>query len=74
MPDVTITVPTALVTPLGKALARLMQEPEPTNTALRLDLMQRYLKQEAKAALLTYRAQEAGVASRADDSDGAVSW
>ena len=74
MPDVTVTVPTSLVVPLGKALARSLGEPEPTTNAQRLDLAQRFMKKQAKDALLSYRSQEAGAATYSDDGDGAVSW
>jgi hypothetical protein len=74
MATLTIDVPDTLVVPLGKALARVMMVPEPTTNAERAALARAYMKQQAKAALLDYRAQLAGEVSRADDSDGAVSW
>jgi hypothetical protein len=71
---VSIDVPNTLVPVLSKALALAMREPEPTTNTQRLDLAQRFMKQQAKQALLDYRAQEAAERSRTDDADGAVSW
>jgi hypothetical protein len=72
--SVTISIPDALVPPLCTAIAQRLQVPVPTTNVQRADLVRSYLKDEAKRVLLDYRAQEAAVASRSDDTDGAVSW
>lgn len=72
--SVTVPDPGPLAVTLGKALARAMGEAEPTTNAQRVDLAQRFMKAKAKEALIEYRAQEAAVASRSDNSDGALSW
>ena len=74
MASITIDVPDALVPDLSRALALRMGVAEPTTNAERAALARAFLKEQAKQALLDYRAQQAAQAKRDDASDPAVSW
>ena len=69
-----MTVPDTIVPLVSKALARRMGIQEPTTDADKVIMAQTFCKQAMKEATMDYRAQEAGVKSRTDTTDGVVNW
>jgi len=74
MATLTIDVPDALVPDLTKALAQRMDVAEPTTPAARATLARTWIKEQMKQGLLDYRAQQAALKARDDQTDAAVSW